>query len=146
MSYISAIRKNNDILVWERTNDGRVLRRFPAPFYFFVEDPKGKYLSIFGDSLSKYEFTTQEEFQKALSEWRNKNVRIFESDIPAELKLLSKEYYNVPAHALHITFLDIEVDYNPEIGFASVDNTYAPINSIAMFHTWEKRMVRSLCL
>lgn len=141
MSYISALRKGEEVWVWERTEEGRRVVRYPAPYYFFLEDERGPYTSIFGDKLERHEFETYEEFQQARSQARMQGVRIFESDLSPELKLLSQKYYNVPAPKLHVTFLDIEVDYNKEIGFSSVDNPYAPINSIAMYNQWENRMV-----
>jgi len=142
MSYISAVRKGDDIIVWERTEDGeRTLNNHRAPYYFFTKDPKGKHVSIYGDKLTRHDFATNEEYNAARSECRGSGVEMFESDLPPELKFLSERYYQVPAPKLHITFLDIEVDYNTEIGFSSVDNPYAPINSIAMYHQWEHRMV-----
>ena len=55
--------------------------------------------------------------------------------------LLSSLFYNCPAPRLHITFYDIEIDYDPEIGFSSVDNPYAPINSISLFHEHLNKLV-----
>ena len=141
MSYVSAIRKNDQVLVWERKDGERNLLYFPAPYYFFIEDEAGEYESIFGDKLTKYEFSRYDEYQDARNHCRSEGLRMFESDLPAELKLLSKEYYQVPAPMLHVSFLDIEVDYNKEIGFASVENPYAPINSVALYNQWEHRMV-----
>ena len=49
MSYISAIRRGNDVLVWERSESGeRELKRYSAPLNFYVEDDAGEYKSIFG--------------------------------------------------------------------------------------------------
>ncbi len=128
-------------MVWERTDEGRTLYNFPAPFYFYVPDDDGDYTSMFGDKLSRIDFDTSKEFNGAKAECASNGWEMFESDIPPELKLLSEKYYNVAAPKLHVTFFDIEVDYNPELGFSSIENPYAPINSVAYYHNWSKRMV-----
>ncbi len=138
MSYISAIRKRDEVLVWERHEVGRVEKYYPAPFYFFVEDPGGKYKSIYGDSLSQVQFRDGGEFNSAKNDLVSSRIKLYESDIPPELKVLSKYYYNVPAPKLHVTFLDIEVDYDNTIGFSSVNNPYAPINSVSLYHQHSK--------
>lgn len=139
MSYLSAIRTGDDVLVWERDDEGRKLSYFRAPYYFYIEDPDGEYTSMFGQSLSRKEFDNAREYQRARSDCEAQGIRMFESDIPAELKVLSEQYYGEPAPKTHITFFDIEVDYDKEIGFASVQNPYAPINSVALYHTHQKR-------
>ena len=141
MSYITAARKHDTIKVWERTEKGRELLLFPAPLYFFIEDDDGEYVSIFGDALSKIECKTYQEYQLARQECQSQRIQMYESDISPELKLLSQEYYNVPAPKLNVTFLDIEVDYDTSIGFSTIENPYAPINAIAMYHSWSQRMV-----
>ena len=92
MSYVSALRKNDQILVWERTEQGRELKYFPAPYYFFVEDEDGDHTSIFGSKVTRYDFDRYDEFQQARQAARGEGLQLFESDLPSELKLLSKEY------------------------------------------------------
>jgi DNA polymerase elongation subunit (family B) len=145
MSYISAERNNDIIYVWERTDLGRELRQFAAPYYFFIKDPDNNtsdgYKSIFGDNLSRVVTNTYKEYQDAKKLCEKHNIKMFESDIPATLKLLSQKYYQSTAPNLNITFLDIEVDYNPDIGYANIDNPYAPINSISFYHKWKNIIV-----
>lgn len=142
MSYISALRKDDQVIVWSRNNDGeRETVVYPAPWYFYIEDAKGKYETIYGDRVSKLEFETGREYFQAKQELENKGKRLFESDIPAEQRVLSNAYYNVPAPKLHVTFYDIEVDYDPDVGFSSVEDPYAPINSISLFHQHQNRLV-----
>jgi DNA polymerase elongation subunit (family B) len=141
MSYISAIKTGDDVLVWERTTSGRELRTFRAPYNFYIKDPRGTHTSMYGDKLRKYEFDTSSEFRQAKGQCEASRVEMFESDIPPELKILSEHYYNVPAPTLNISLLDIEVDYNLSVGFASVSNPYAPINSVAIYHAHQKRYV-----
>ena len=141
MSYIAARRDNEDIIVWIRDESGRYPKRAKAEFYYYIEDPKGEYNSLYGHKLTKKTFTTNKELFEARTIAKFNGDRVFESDIPAELKHLSKHYYNVKAPKLHVALLDIEVDYDPAIGFSSVENPYAPINSIAIYTNWENKML-----
>jgi len=141
LSYISAKRKGDDVIVWERGKDGRVEKTYQAPYYFFTKDETGQDISIFGDKLTRHDFRTSKEFNHARSEMESYGMELFESDIPPEIRVLSEYYYGKPAPVLNVTFLDIEVDYNKDIGFSSVANPYAPINSIAMHHQHENRTV-----
>jgi DNA polymerase elongation subunit (family B) len=145
MSYISAQRMRDEVIVWERTEAGREVVTYPAPYYFFTpvdeDHERAEYRSIFGDHLERHDFTTSSEMQAARGQFEAQRVPMFESDIPPELKVLCEHYYQAPAPKLNITFLDIEVDYKSQLGFSSVKNPYAEINSIALHHRWENRTV-----
>ncbi|MBT8439442.1 MAG: hypothetical protein KJO91_06915, partial [Gammaproteobacteria bacterium] len=92
MSYISAIKTNDDVLVWERTEEGRELQTYRAPYYFYVDAKDGEYESIYGDKLTRHDFNTAADFQRAKQDCVSSGVRMFESDIPPELKTLSAHY------------------------------------------------------
>lgn len=150
MSYISAIRTGDDVIVWERKPEGRVFQTFRAPYYFYIScavhrewlDPSpGEFWSYKGEKLTRYDFETAKEFQQARQNLISDGVPLFESDIPAEIRILSQEYYGKPTPFLNVTLLDIEVDYDITIGFSSVYNPYAPINSVAVYHRWKKKYV-----
>lgn len=142
MSYISAIWKGENVIVWERDDKGERLEQiYRAPYYFYVDDDDGEYETIFGTKVAKFECTSSFDYRKAKNVCEEKGLRAWESDIPPELRILSNNYYNIPAPKLHVTFYDIEVNYNPDVGFAGVDNPYAPINSIALYHFWKNEMV-----
>ncbi len=141
MSYINAIRERDEILVWERNENGREIKTYPAPYYFYVKDPKGKHKTIYGDTVRRYDFGSSHEFSQVRQTMQASDEELFESDLAPELKLLSEQYYNVPAPKLNVSFLDIEVDYDPEVGFASTANPYAPINSVAIYHTHTKEYI-----
>ena len=142
MSYVSAVKQNGKVLVWEKDeNHKRVTKIYDAPYYFYSIDPDGDERSLYGDKLSKFEFQNENEFYNTRKKAKDYGYKLFESDIPVDLKILSEHYYNVPAPELNITFYDIEVDYSTEIGFSSPSNPYAEVNAIAMFHTHKKEMV-----
>lgn len=140
MSYISAITKGDNVIVWERDEYGRQEKTYPAPFFFFSHNNSGKYTSIFGDKLSKHEFSSARDFYGNKKTRLERGETLFESDIPSELRILSSQYYGKKAPTLNISFYDIEVDYDPALGFSSVLNPYAPINSISLLHYWSNKM------
>lgn len=144
MSYISAITQNNTVIVWERTKRGREQKHYPAPYYFFYDDADGKYTTIYGTKVSKVEARKREQFYKLKQDYSGDGLTLWESDIPPEMRILAKHYHEATAPKLHVTFYDIEIDYDPEIGFASPtseEGAYAPINSIALTHMWKNKIV-----
>ncbi len=134
LGYISACAdyETEQVLVWERGPTGRKMIRYDAPYYFYVEDDKGKHTSLFGHTLTRLDFDCKAEFEAA----KFKHERRFESDINPTAKVLMNEYYQAPTPSLNYTFLDIEVDYDRNIGFSSPENPYAPINAITLYHQW----------
>ena len=134
MSYLSAIRSGNEVIVWERQDGKRVPVSYPAPFYFYVEDPNGEHTTIYGDKVTRYDFDEWKDFTTVKKKCVDEKMKLFESDIPPDLKVLSKEYYGADAPTLNITFLDIEVDYDERLGFSSPTIPYAEINSVAFYH------------
>lgn len=150
MSYISTYTSNGEVTVWERHPEGRKLERYRAPYYFFVEHPRGKARSIFDKPLTKLEFKTYDAMREGLEQAAADGLATYESDISPELKILAEHYYDVPAPKLHVTFYDIENDYDQEIGYASVEEEdpaqnykgpYAPVNAVALHHHWSGRSV-----
>lgn len=141
MSYISAWRKQNDVFIWERIDGKREMRTIPGIFEFYAPSKNGKYKSVFGENLEKFEFANWFRFNDAKKQFQQRGVRLYESDIGAELKVLSERYHDVKAPDLHYTLWDIEVDYDPKRGFSSIDDPYAPINAIALYHEWKKERI-----
>ncbi len=141
MGYISAIKKNNDILVWERNNGKREIANYRAPYYFYTKSVTGDFTSIYGDKLERHTFATGKEFNLARAQYANSGKELFESDITPTLKLLSEQYYNKPTPELHVSFYDIENDYSMERGYATIEDPYAPINSVAIYNNWQNRMM-----
>lgn len=135
MSYIAAIRDGENVIVWERHDTlTRTVRVFEAPWYFYTKDPGGEHTSIYGDKLTRHTFGSSREFYSARNDAFSNGEDVFESDIGPELRILAEHYYGLEPPTPNITFFDIEVDYNPELGFSSIDNPYAPINSVALYH------------
>jgi len=141
MSYISAIRQGDNVIVWERSEEGRTTKLFKAPYYFYVKSTEGDHTSMYGEKLSRMDFDNARDFYQAKKVCEERDIVMFESDIATELRVLSEHYYNVPAPKLNVTFFDIEVDYVAELGFSTITNPYAPVNSVALYHQHENRFV-----
>lgn len=139
MSYISAIRKGEKILIWERTPNGRILKTHKSDWYFYTEsDSKTDYKSMFGKYLKKHTFNNRIDFLRGIEEYKNMGKEIYESDIPPEIKKLSQLYYGIEPPNLHFSVYDIEIDYDPIIGFDGTKNPSFEINSISLYNIWEK--------
>jgi DNA polymerase elongation subunit (family B) len=142
MSYISTAVDKNTVIVWERNEAGeRIIRDYPSPLYFYYDDPAGEYKTIYDTPVSKVTYDTVAEYRAGKKKFEADRIRTWESDITPDVRVLSNKYFGVPAPKLNVTFLDIEVDYDPDIGFSSPENPYAPINAIAIYHRWLKAYI-----
>lgn len=138
MSFISATynKYKNLVSVWERDTKGiRRLKQYKAPFYFYVPDKNGQFLSIQDIPLKKITFNSKEEFDEACLSYNTK----FESDISPLEKCLMDNYYGLSTPVLNVGFLDIEVDYDKNMGFSNPENPYAPINALTLYSTKDKK-------
>ena len=142
MSYVDAYfdRDNDIIKVVERNKKGeREFRDIPVKHTFYYKDPKGKHQSIYGDAVSKIVCKNTKEFRKELA--INSSKQIFEGDINPIFVCLSENYLNQDAPKLNVAFFDIEVDFNPERGYASPDEPFMPITAIAVHLQWLDTLV-----
>lgn len=132
--------ENSAIVVWERdaANPGvRTTKVYPKPFYFYVPDDEGEYTSIFGDKLKRLDFDCEDDMKIAI---RMHPTR-FESDIGPEAKILMTEYYDRPVPPVNYVFFDIENDYTQKIGYATMENPYAPINAVTVYQSWTNSFI-----
>jgi DNA polymerase elongation subunit (family B) len=142
LSYVDAFydREQDRINVVERDSNGnRTYKEYPARHIFYYQDPKGKFLSIKGDPLSRVTSKNVKEHRKELA--IHSNRKLFESDINASYRCLEDNYLNIDAPKLNVAFFDIEVDFDPERGYASPDDAFMPITAIAVYLQWMKTMV-----
>lgn len=137
MSYVDAIwdRENDIIKTVERdSNQHRVYQDIPARYVFYYPDPKGKHTSIFGSSLSRVSCRSWKEFAKEQKIHSSK--KLFESDINPIFRALEEHYLGKDAPKLNVAFFDIEVDFDPERGYASPEDAFMPITAIAVHLQW----------
>jgi len=142
MSYVDAFydRDQDIIHVVERDENGnRHFKEYPARHIFYYQDPKGKYTSIYGDPVSRVTAKNIKELRKELAIYSNK--KLFESDINPIFRTLEDHYLNVDAPKLNIAFWDIEVDFDPERGYASPEDAFMPITSIAVHLQWMDELI-----
>jgi len=135
---------NEEVMVWERNSSQqgspRHLKRYPAPYYFYIKDQDGKHKALHGETVTRIDFDSKKEFEFAIKHQFASHKK-FESDISLVEKVLMANYYNIDAPPLHYSLLDIEVDYDKDRGFSSPENPYAPINAITFFHQWKREYV-----
>jgi DNA polymerase elongation subunit (family B) len=111
----------------------------PAKHIFYYYDPKGKFQSIKGEPLTRVNCKNVKEFRKELAIHSNK--RLYESDINPIFRCLEDHYLNIDAPNLNVAFWDIEVDFDPERGYASPDDAFMPITAIAVHLQWLDTLV-----
>ena len=141
MSYVDAFfdRDADIIRAVERKDGKRIYREYQSKYTFFYKDPKGKYKSVYGDSLSRIVCKSTKDFRKEVA--INRDKELFESDINPIFQCLSDNYLNADAPKLNVAFFDIETDFDPERGFADPSDPFMPITSISVYLQWLDTMI-----
>jgi DNA polymerase elongation subunit (family B) len=136
MPYVDAMfdRDQDIIRVVERRDGKRHFHEYPAKYTFYYKDPRGKYKSVYGDPLTRVVCKNTKDFRKEVA--INKGKDLFESDINPLFQCLSENYLNQDAPKLNIAFWDIETDFDPERGFAPVEDPFMPITAITVCLQW----------
>jgi len=141
--YVDAIQdsKNDRIHVVERTPEGkREYKEYATNYVMYYPDPKGKYRSIYGDSVSRFSTKKRAEFQKEKRIHSGK--KLFESDVNTVFRCLSDNYLKVDAPKLHTAFFDIEVDYDESKGgFAPPSDPFNMVTAIAIYLDWLDQLI-----
>lgn len=125
--------RDDCVVVLERDENGTLYRKkYNCPYYFYVPDEDGDYVSIYKDKLKRLEFETKQEYDTA----RRSHAIKFESDFTPLKRVLMDEYYDKPTPKVNFAFIDIEVDYKQSIGFAGPKNPYGIINAVTVYQSW----------
>ena len=142
MSYVDSIwdREKDIIRVVERDpKQGRVYRDYSAKYMYYYPDQRGKFKSIHGENLSK---VSSKSWKDHIKEQKiHSNHRLYESDINPVFRCLEENYLGKDAPKLNVAFWDIEVDFDPERGYASPDDAFMPITAIAVHLQWLDTLV-----
>ena len=142
MSYVDAIwdRDTDIVKVVERDpQKGRLFQTFPARYMFYYPDAKGKHTSIFGESLTR---VISKSWKENIKEQKiHSGHKLYESDINPVFRCLEENYLGKDAPKLNVAFWDIEVDFDPERGYASPDDAFMPITAIAVHLQWLDTLV-----
>jgi DNA polymerase elongation subunit (family B) len=142
MSFVDALfdRDNDIIKVVERNDKGeRVFKESPVRYTFYYVDPRGKFASIFGEPLTRVICKNSKDFRKELA--INSGKKLYESDINPIFVHLSENYLNQDAPNLNICFFDIEVDFDPERGYADPSDPFMPITAITVYLKWLDQLI-----
>ena len=142
MSYVDARwdRETDIVQVVERDpKKGRLYQEYAAKYMFYYPDQRGKFKSIYGDSLSKVTARNWKEFIK--EQKIHSSHKLFESDINPVFRTLEENYLGKDAPKLNVAFWDIEVDFDPERGYASPEDAFMPITAIAVHLQWLDTLV-----
>lgn len=133
-------RKQDKVLVSERIKGKRILQEFRPTYFFYVEDPKGKYYSTTGKRLSKISASDNKNYRKELNRYINSNKQTYEANIKPIFKTLEEHYLNKPVPNLNKTYFDIEADWDKERGYAPPDDPFNRITAISLYNNWEETL------
>jgi DNA polymerase elongation subunit (family B) len=131
-------RYKDKITVWERHPSGkRITKEYSPDYYFYVPDKLGDFTAVTGETLKKLTFKNKAEFDQGVLAHQKR----FESDLNPLEKCMMDNYAGLKAPTLVYGFVDIEVDYDPTIGWSSPSNPYAPINAVTLYRSDLKKYV-----
>jgi len=142
MSYIDALYKKDEdkVYVVERNSKGkRIFVDYDARYVFYYPDSRGKHRSMTGLSLQKVQCRTSKEFIKEQRIRSNKTL--YEQDINPVFRCLEENYLGKETPKLNTMFFDIEVDFDPEKGYATTDDPFMPITAISCYMSWTDQLV-----
>ena len=141
MSYTTARlnKKIDAVEVVERVNGKRVFSNYPVDHTFYIDDPNGKFTSIYGTPVRKVIPQSASEFHKELAILKGK--RTWEADINPVFSCLVSNYKDKPAPELQVGLFDIEAGFNEELGYAPIEDPFNPITAITIKLVWLDQLI-----
>ena len=141
MSYIDALfdREHDRIHVVERRDGERRYQEYPANYVFYYDDPRGKFVSIYGNPVSRFSTRNNKEFRKEIRIQSGKPL--YESDINPIFRCLEENYKGQDGPRLNVAFFDIEVDFDSDRGFSPPEDPFNPITAISVYLAWVDRLI-----
>lgn len=128
--YVNAFLEGDDVVVIERIDGERFIRREPVDWSFYVKDRYGEYESIYGAKLRKIQPQNRQEFYFQKKQFKSDDI--YESDVNRVHKYLSENYGEEDIPELKIGYLDIEVAYTQENKYSNPDDALNDIISVAV--------------
>ena len=129
--FIDAWVRNRTVMVTTASGNGSgpVVHRFPVRPVAIVADPNGDFVTFDGTRVKRILYRTHRAHARAA---KRKSRLDWEGDIDPALVVLEREFaHSEPARPFR-AFVDIEVDVDPERGFATPDDPHAPVVSFAV--------------
>ena len=105
----------------------------------YYDDPRGKFRSIYGTSVSRFSSRNNKEFRREMA--IHKGQQLYEADINPVFRCLEENYRGQDAPRLHTAFFDIEVDFDSERGFSRPEDPFNAITAISVYLDWLAQMV-----
>jgi DNA polymerase elongation subunit (family B) len=141
LSYIDALfdREHDRIHVVERRDGERRYQEYPANYVFYYNDPRGKFVSIYGTPVSRFSTRNNKEFRKEIRIQSGK--QLYESDINPIFRCLEENYKGQDGPRLNVAFFDIEVDFDSDRGFSPPEDPFNPITAISVYLGWVGRLI-----
>ena len=141
MSYVDCLldRAKDSIHVVERIKGQRVYQEYPAKYVFYYNDPRGKFRTIYDTPVSRFSTHNSKEFHKELKTNNKKDT--WESDINPVFRCLEENYLGCESPKLQTAFFDIEVDFDPVLGFSKPEDPFNAITAISVYLDWLDRLV-----
>lgn len=145
--YVDAIydRDREEIKIVERIKGERRYQTIRPEHVFYYEDAGGTYTTIFGDRCRKFSTTKSRDLRRKLNEvlkpQKGKPRRVFESDINPIFRNLRNHYAGSDTPSLQIAYFDIEVEFDPEVGFAPPADPFNKVNAISIYRGWDHRLI-----
>ena len=141
MSYIDALfdREHDRIHVVERRDGERRYQEYAPNYTFYYDDPRGKFVSIYGNAVSRFSTRNNKEFRKEIRIQSGK--QLYESDINPIFRCLEENYKGQDAPRLNVAFFDIEVDFDTDRGFSPPEDPFNPITAISVYLGWVGRLI-----
>jgi DNA polymerase elongation subunit (family B) len=106
---------------------------------FYYNDPRGKFRTIYDTPVSRFSTHNSKEFHKELKTNNKKDT--WESDINPVFRCLEENYLGRESPKLQTAFFDIEVDFDPVLGFSKPEDPFNAITAISVYLDWLDRMV-----
>lgn len=150
--FVDAIhdRDKDQIRVVERIDGERVYNDLDAEYVFYYEHPSGSFRTIFDEPCKKFVTNSNKKFRKELLRVSDpkfgKPRRIFESDINPVFRALATHYRGAPTPKLNVAFFDIEVEFDPKIGFAPPTDPFNRVNAISIYCGWVEKLITLVLL
>ena len=141
MSYVDSLydREHDRIHVVERVEGQRVYKEYPAEYVMYVDDPRGKFTSIYGTPVSRFTTRNGKEFRKEQAIQKSKNL--YEADINPIFRCLENNYKGKDSPKLNVAFFDIEVDFDQKRGFSPTTDPFNAVTAISVYLQWLDQLV-----
>jgi DNA polymerase elongation subunit (family B) len=125
--------------VVERRDGERRYQEYAPNYTFYYDDPRGRFVSIYGTPVSRFSTRNNKEFRKEVRMQSGK--QLYESDINPIFRCLEENYKGQDGPKLNVAFFDIEVDFDPERGFSRPEDPFNPITAISVYLGWVDRLI-----